>query len=137
MATLSTPEQELSKDLLKQEAGRYLVRRRTKRSNEEDVIAAQLIKDLCVREHLEVEKVTHIGTSITEEYLHIVFDYGDPGHTVATINAYKGKKMKRISVPPEMTTYINRRVDNWIRLHNTQGIGFPIKDEVLQSFMPN
>jgi hypothetical protein len=137
MATLSTPEQELSKNLLKQEAGRYLVRRRTKRSNEEDVIAAQLIKDLCAREHLEVEKVTHIGTSITEEYLHIVFDYGDPGHTVATINAYKGKKMKRISVPPEMTTYINRRVDNWVRLHNTQGIGFPIKDEVLQSFIPN
>ncbi|KAF8847990.1 hypothetical protein BDZ45DRAFT_301480 [Acephala macrosclerotiorum] len=135
MATLSTPEQELSKSLLKQEAGRYLVRCRRKRSNEEDVIVAQLIKDLCAREYLEVEKVTHIGTSITEEYLHIVFDYGDPGHTVASINAYKGKKMRRIFVTPEMTTYINRRVDNWIRLHETQGIGFPIKDEVLQSFM--
>ncbi|KAH6716440.1 hypothetical protein BKA61DRAFT_672725 [Leptodontidium sp. MPI-SDFR-AT-0119] len=136
-ATLSTPEQELSKNLLKQEVGRYLVRRRTKRSNEEAISATQLIEDLCAREHLEVEKVAHIGTSITEEYLHIVFDYGDPGHTVATINAYKGKKMKRISVPPEMTTYINRRVDNWMLLHNTQGIGFPIQDEVLQSFMPN
>ena len=137
MTTLSTPEEELSKNLLKQEAGRYLVRYRRKRSNEEDVIAAQLIEDLCAREHLEVEKVIHIGTSITEEYLHIVFDYGDPGYTVATINAYKGKKMRRIFVTPEMTTYINRRVDNWIRLHKTQGIRFPIKDEVLQSFMPN
>ena len=137
MATLSTPEQELSKNLLKQKTGRYLVRCRRKRSNKEDAIAAQLIKNLCAREHLEVEKVTHIGTSITEEYLHIVFDYGDPGHTVTTINAYKGKKMRRIFVPPEMTIYINRRVDNWICLHKTQGIGFPIKDEVLQSFMPN
>jgi hypothetical protein len=135
MATLSTPEQELSKNLLKPEPGRYLIRRRTKRSNTEDVIAAQLIKDLCAREHLEVEKVTHIGTSITEEYLHIVFDYGDPGHTVATINAYKGKQMKRIVIPAGMTTYINRRVDNWIRLHKIQGIGFPIRDEVLQSSM--
>ncbi|KAF4626333.1 hypothetical protein G7Y89_g11827 [Cudoniella acicularis] len=130
MATLSTPEQELSKNLLKQEARRYLVRCRRKRSNEDDVIAAQLIKDLCAQEHLEVEKVTHIGTSITEGYLHIVFDYSDPGHTVATINAYKGKKMRRIFITPEITTYINRRVDNWIQLHKTQGIGFPIKDEI-------
>ncbi|KAH8706143.1 hypothetical protein GQ44DRAFT_763935 [Phaeosphaeriaceae sp. PMI808] len=127
MATLSTPELELSKKPLEQKAGRYLVRRRRKRSNEENVIAAHLIKDLCAREHLKVEKVTHIGTYITEEYLHNVFDYGDPGHTVATINTYKGKKLRRIFVPPEMTIYINRRVDNWIRLHETQGIGFPIK----------
>ncbi|KAH7418756.1 hypothetical protein BKA64DRAFT_635872 [Cadophora sp. MPI-SDFR-AT-0126] len=130
MATLSTPEQELSKNLLKPEPGRYLIRRRTKRSNKEDVNAAQLIKDLCAREHLEVEKVTHIGTSITEEYLHIVFDYGDPGHTVATINAYKGKQMKRCAVPAGMTTYINQRVHNWILLHKIQEIGFPIRDEI-------
>jgi hypothetical protein len=137
MATLSTPKQELTKIFSKQEAGRYLVRCRRKRSNNEDVIAAELIKDLCEQEHLEGEKVTHIGTSVTEEYLHIVFDYGNPGHTVATINAYKGTKMRRISVTLEMTTYINRRVDNWIRLHKSQGIGFPIKDEVVQSSMLN
>ncbi|KAH8586330.1 hypothetical protein B0O99DRAFT_695586 [Bisporella sp. PMI_857] len=131
MATLSTPEQKLSK------AGRYLVRYRTKRSNKGDAIAAQLIKDLCAQEHLEVEKVTHIGTSITDNYLHIVFDYGDPGHTVTTINAYKGKKIKRISITSEMTAYINRRVDNWILLHKTQGIGFPIKDEIFPSGSTN
>ncbi|KAH8663691.1 hypothetical protein BGZ60DRAFT_411922 [Tricladium varicosporioides] len=131
MATSSPPEQEPSKDLLPQNARRYLVRCRRKRSNTGDVIVAQLIQNLCAREHLEVEKVTHIGTSITEGYLHIIFDYSNPGHKVPTINAYKGKKMRRIFITPEMTTYINSRVDNWIRLHKTQGIGFPIKDEVL------
>jgi len=137
MATLSTPEEELSKNLLKQKAGRYLLRYRRKHSDEEDVIDTQLIKNLCTREHLDIDKGTHIGTSITEKRLHIVFDYGNPGDTVASIKAFKGKKIKRIFLPAGVTAYINQRVRGWKRLHETQGIRLPIREEVLQSFMPN
>ena len=134
---IATPEPELTRNPLNQDPGRYLVRCRRKRSNEEDVVAAHLVKDLDARKHLEVAKVTHIGTSITEEYLHIVFDYRDPGQIITTINAHKGKEMKRIFVSPEMTTCTKRRVVTWIRLHKTRDIGFPIRDEVLQYLYAN
>lgn len=139
MATLTTPEQELSKNPLKQGAGRYLVRYRRKHSNEEDDIETQLIKALCALERLDIDKGTHIGTSITEKRLHIVFDYGNLDHTFASINAYKGKgkKLERILLSPNVTAYINKRVGEWKRLHETQGTRLPIKDEIFPSGSTN
>lgn len=130
MATPNTPEQNSSKDLTRW----YLIQYRRQSLNEED-IEARLITTLCKQEDLGVEKVTHIGTSITEKHLHIVLNYGDLDDTAAAIIVYKadkGMKMKQRQPFPNIATYIKLRVDDLIQRHNTQGIAYPIKDEVFQ-----
>jgi hypothetical protein len=111
-----------------------VVRCRRNRSKDEDAVAAQLIKDLCAREHLDVNQLTHIATSISEKHWHYAFVYGDLDNTLATIHVFKGKRTKRIFATPSMITYINRRFNEWIQLKEIENPypwqKFPIKQEV-------
>jgi hypothetical protein len=89
----------------------------------------ELIQNLCKHEALDEEKVIHVGTSLTESRVHIVFDYNNYTHGAVQIRGFKSRGWKEISIPLEMKIYLNNWVEKWKSLRNN-GVVFPIREVV-------
>ena len=108
---------------------RYLIRCRRAHFDRKHMTDTQLIQNLCKREALDEEKVIHVGTSLTESRVHIVFDYNNYTHDAVQIRGFKSRGWKEISIPLEMKTYLNNWVEKWKSLRNN-GVEFPIREAV-------
>ena len=108
---------------------RYLIRCRRALFNQEHMTDTQLIQNLCKREGLNEDKVIHVGTSLTESHVHIIFDYNNHTHDAVQIRGFKSRRWNEISIPLEMMIYVNNRVEKWKSLRNN-GVEFPIRDVV-------
>ena len=124
----NTPSQELS-DSQYEHGIRYLIRCRRAYFDAEEITDTDLIRILCKQKSLDEREVVHIGTSFTELRVHIVFDYKNPTNNAVQMCAFDSKRWNEISVPLQMTIYLNNRVESWKSLRNT-GIKFPIRDVV-------
>jgi hypothetical protein len=123
-----TPQHKAS-DVQQEHGVRYLIRCRRALFDREHMTDTQLIQNLCKHKALDEEKVIHIGTSLTESRVHIVFDYNNHKHDAVQIRGFKSRGWKEISIPHKMMIYLNNRVEKWKSLRNN-GIKFPIRDMV-------
>jgi hypothetical protein len=125
---LNTPRHEPG-DAQQEHGVRYLIRCRRALFDQELITDTQLIQNLCKRKALDEEKVIHVGTSLTESRVHIVFDYNNHTHDAVQIRGFKSRGWKEISIPLEMIRYLNDRVEKWKSLRNN-GMEFPIREAV-------
>ncbi|KAM3436979.1 hypothetical protein MY4824_004080 [Beauveria thailandica] len=130
MVSHDYPRQEPDKASPKQEAGQYLIRLRRKDKNFDHIHATHaLIRALSVKKNLDPQNIIHVGTSSTEDRVHIVVDYDNPCHMAVRVHAFKSRKLKQIKFPPGLDNHLHERFTNWAS-HRSRGMTFPIIDEI-------
>lgn len=87
--------------------GRFVIRHRRGADNSVDEDSS--ITRLCTLLQLDKNHTSHLGTTKTEEYIDIAFDYRNPEHTIVPVYAFK-RNGRELSLTAPLETYINNRI---------------------------
>src|SRR6266566_4550822 len=109
---------------------RYLIVCRRKRFDKRGKTDSQLVNEFAQDHSLDLSKIVHLGTTKTDNRVHIVFDYSNPGHDECSVFAFVlGPQAVNIRLSPEQMEFLEWRVDNW-KQDQKGGTPFPIRSEV-------
>ncbi len=106
---------------------RYLIRCRRTKFEERGKSDTELIEKLAKHEHLDLDKIAHIGTKKNMDRVHIIFDYNNASHQRCTTRAFKGSALRKISLPSSAVDYLHWLVELWTDILQRNGGHFPVR----------
>lgn len=107
---------------------RYLIRCRRSRFEQRGKSNVQLVEKLATSQHLDRTKFVHLGTLKDPRRVHIIADYGNPGHQRCEVPGFKGDSLKDIRIPAGAADYLHRYVETWKRIIACSNGRFPIQE---------
>ncbi|KAJ2890998.1 uncharacterized protein MKZ38_001066 [Zalerion maritima] len=116
---------------------RYAIRCRRRKFENKGITDTQLVENLAKRLQLDIDKVVHLGTSTTADYIHIIVEYDNPDHGQCDLHVLKGNSLKEIRCPAKVADYVQSRVNLWVILAKRGKREFPYRLEIFPPGHPN